>query len=468
MTQKTICYLVAHGFSARMLLHSQLTHHFRDAGYKLVMLVADSAVNSFSNIDESLIKLESVKSQKTHLLMSLTDARRYLKEPIRENAALWSRHLYWSNGMGGKLAKYRAKLNYVAHRILFRCRPLHKVFNWIDHWAHSDKAMRDKLKEIAPDVIVSTYPVAQLETTALLEAKKLNIRTVGHLLSWDNITCKGLFSVVPDHFVTWGPIMDEELSEFYGVEPARKHACGVPHFDAHLELVDQEFNQDVLTELGLDPNKPYLFFGMSAPIFSPHEIDLVEWFAKEIERGTFGDDMQLIVRPHPQNVTGNMADDSWLPRLQKLPSDRVALNYPRLTDQGLSWNMATEDLKVLVNLLAGSSVCFNSGSTLSIDALAHNKPVIVTLFDADRTDLPWWKSARRIHEYPHYKKLLAMGGVVPVNDFDELITETKAFLSEPDRLIDQRTETLRRECTAVSGSCQRVVQAFDKILGQSR
>ena len=158
-----------------------------------------------------------------------------------------------------------------------------------------------------------------------------------------------------------------------------------------------------------------------------------------------------------------MADTSWLPRLQALRSDRVALNMPQLSGGNLNWDMQQSDLAVLVNLLAGCSVCLNSGSTLSIDALSHGKPVIVTFFDADR-DLPWWKSARRIQRFPHYARLLQTGGVQPVFSFDELRDWLQTFLAAPETNLASRNEALKLECGESDGKASvRVAEALCQI-----
>jgi hypothetical protein len=262
--------------------------------------------------------------------------------------------------------------------------------------------------------------------------------------------------------------MSEELRDVYDVQPERIFECGVPHFDEHLRLVDPPYRATLLRRLGLDPLRPYLLFGMSAPIFAPQEIDIVEWLAHEVKRERFGPDMQLVIRPHPQNVVGNMADPTWLPRLERLASSRVALNTPMLTGGGLPWAMEVEDLKVLVNLLSGCSICLNSGSTLSIDAVIHDKPVIVTLFDADR-ELPWWKSARRVRDFPHYRKLLAMGGVQPVDSFAALEHQVHAYLNDPRRHGEERARTVRQQCGIVDGqSSLRAANALLQILERER
>ncbi len=228
--------------------------------------------------------------------------------------------------------------------------------------------------------------------------------------------------------------------------------------------MNRHCKEKALSSMGLDIRRPYILFGMSAPIFAPHEIDIVEWLASRIQEQQYGNGLQLVVRPHPQNVRGNMADDTWMPRILKLRGNGVGVNLPLLSEGGLNWEMEESDLGVLVNLLAGCEICCNSGSTLSIDALAHGKPVIVTLFDGQEL-LPWWKSARRIRDFPHYQKLLAFDGLTVADSFASLDSSIKQYLVEPSLRLEQRRKSLIEECGEIDGmASQNVALALRKIV----
>jgi hypothetical protein len=452
-----------------MALHSQLVEALNDRDCHVILSTFETALQSLQQLAcDGRLTVLGIHFAETNLFRSqLAEMRRYLKEPIKENASLWSRHLFYQNGSSHRLQRTQAVLNYLGHRLLYGSTLAHRCFDALDRTVHRSRVINAQFRELRPDVIVSTYPVTAFETSCLLEAKALGIPTVGHLLSWDNITCKGRFAALPDYYLSWGPVMSEELREVYGVRANRIFECGVPHFDEHKRLVDSVYRAAVLRQMGLDPNRPYLLFGMSAPIFAPNEIDIVEWLAEQVNRDRFGMQMQLIIRPHPQNVSGNMSDASWLPRLEALRTTRVALNKPMLLGGGLKWGMEKEDMKLLVNLLAGCAVCLNSGSTLSIDAVIHDKPVIVTLFDAGQ-QLPWWQSARRIREFPHYRKLIAMGGVQPVDSYASLEHELDNYLERPQRQSDERSLTVSRQCGAVDGRASiRVADALLQIMNRT-
>lgn len=457
------CYLLSHGFSARMVLHSDLPSQLATNEVDLISYFPEAKELAFEQFAShtKLVQADFTESKWTHT--QLTELRRYLREPLRDNAALWSRHLHYVNSPR-KALRWRASLMSGVHRVSYPSHVAQSAIRGIDRRLHRSTSVRRQLEEMRPTAVVSTYPVSPFESTVLTEARSLGIPTIGHLLSWDNITCKGRFITVPDYFISWGPIMTSELKEFYGIDDSRVYDCGVPHFDAHLNLVDHDVRKETLQNLNIDPSRPYLFFGMSAPIFAPREIDIVEWLARQVEQDRFGAEMQLVVRPHPQNVTGFTADASWLPRLNAIKSRRVGLNMPKLEQSStLSWNMATDDLAKLVNLLHGCSVSLNSGSTLSIDALVHGKPVVLTFFDAEE-ELPWWQSARRIAEFPHYKTLLDTGALARANSFAKLATAIDRYIENPHLHSELRANALKLECGAPDGKASsRVADAIHTI-----
>ncbi len=160
-----------------------------------------------------------------------------------------------------------------------------------------------------------------------------------------------------------------------------------------------------------------------------------------------------------------MADDSWLPRLQRLVSDRVAVHAPAIRDSTLAWNTTREDLTELGALLSTAAVALNSASTLSIDAILHDRPVVLTSFDADKS-LPWWRSARRTQDYIHYAKLIGLKGLRVANSFDDMLREIGNYLDEPERDADGRARVRQQQCGLCDGrAAERVAEAIDRWIG---
>ena len=460
-----ICFVLSHGMSARMVLHSDLVPELCALGLSVAVVSPNADEPGFSRLARRK-RARAVKAPPVpRRLRLLADLRPYLVEDVRRAIPLWARHQRSAAQASSWRRMVRVHGSYGLNRMVRKIPALPGLVARIDVGLLRSQAACDVIEDVAPRMLVSTYPVAALEGSMLLAAKRAGVRTAIELLSWDNITCKGKLALLADRYVTWGPIMSEELAEHYGVTTSVIEEAGVPHFDAHIRGPSAEGRAAQLDKLGLSPDAPYLFFGMSSPIFAPTEIAIVEWLAERLRAGVFGADMQLLVRPHPQNVRGHMADLSWLPRLEALRGDRVGVDFPELVeDSTLLWDMQESDLNKLANLLSGARVCLNSGSTLSIDAIVHDLPVVLTLFDT-KEHLPWWRSASRLRDYPHLTKLIGLGGVSVCDSLASTEQAIAAYLRDPQRDAAGRERTRQRQVGSCDGrAAHRVAQALAQVL----
>ena len=96
------------------------------------------------------------------------------------------------------------------------------------------------------------------------------------------------------------------------------------------------------------------------------------------------------------------------------------------------------------------------------------KPVILTAFDAHKK-LYYWKSARRLMDYPHQKKFVKLGGVQVVHSFSDLDQKIHRYLKKPDADLQQRAFALSRECFANDGKATpRVIKTMLNLLNPSQ
>jgi len=447
-----IAYIVSHGFAARMVMQTNLLSRLVNKNIEVALIAPDGTdKNLYNYCRQNGIDLYEFNPKSDFWTSNYIKSRMYFLENINGNPALYEKYIYdiRFNTKGNFKSKLRVRLLKLIH-------DLKEVFPTIkrrylkkeEKMLHNDKAV-SLIKEINPDLVVSTYPVSFSESQLIVAAKKQNAKTIMHILSWDNISCKGRFPTLADEYITWGPIMSAELKEYYNVEEKHIHECGVPHFDLHREHVVAPDYLKYLAEFGLDSEKPYLFFGMSSPRFAPYEIDIVEWLSKKIDSNAFGKDMQLIVRPHPQNVQGHMADPSWLPRLRSLSSARTGVDFPKLVESKMPWSMQEKDMVRLSQLLVGAIVSLNSGSTLSIDSLMCDTPVVLTSFDGDR-EIEYWKSSSRLADYVHLKKLISFGGIPVARSYSDLQAILVKYVSNKSYLKKERVSTLLNQCANLS------------------
>ncbi len=463
----SICYIVSHGFASRMICQTNLLGRLREQGFRVSVICPDSSDPVLSEycIKWGIELFEFVHNSNI-LKSNYMLYRMYFLENIYSNPALYEKHYY---EIHHAKRKYRI-LNFIPylliciHFIVNKLPVLRKAFRQIEKRILNSKRANIVLQKIHPDILVSTYPVSPEEGVLLHNAAKTGIRTCIQLLSWDNITSKGYFLSTADYYLVWGPIMRDELIEKYKVSPENIYITGVAHFDIHKETALQAHNSKRLTQFGLDANKPYLVFGMSAPRFVPREIDIVEFLSRKLNENYFGNNLQMIIRPHPQNVKGWMADHSWIERLQALENNRIKLFYPLLAESNLPWSMQHEDLQALSEVLAKCIVCINSCSTLSIDTLMAGRGNIAPMFDGD-ISLPYWSSTKRLCDYMHIKKFIEIGGTQKVEGYNELLNSIEMHSANIHYNFQERQNAIQLECgNTDQPATEKIIRTLENIL----
>ncbi len=467
---KHICYIASHGFAVRMLLQTDLLKRLRDSGYKVTLFTTDpddQVLKTYAAEHGISLKAFGAKGTLTHPKYQLL--RTYFLEDLYSNPALMEKHHYQiSRRTSNKEKRWRWlwKLLLLFHPLIRKTKFIPLLFERWEKRMLRRQPVPDHFGVLQPDLFVSTYPAHPMESILLYQAKTVGITTCIHLLSWDNISCKGRFYTLADAYLSWGPIMTEEYQAYYGIAREKIHECGVCHFDLHETILRQETDERYFGQLGLQKDVPIIFFGMSSPRFVPNEIDVVETVASWVESNRLGSDTMMVIRPHPQNVSGPMADAQWLSRLEKIQSARVRVFYPMLVSSHLPWSLEREDMVALSSILKHACVCINSCSTLSVDALMLGVPNLAPMYDGHQGQRPYWHAARRLLDYTHIKKFIADGGAEIAHSEDELYSKLQSMLHNKTLYakLAERAR-IRQTGTNCGRATDLAIQALQKITG---
>ena len=452
-----IMYLASHGFSVRMLLQTDLLKLLSERGLKVGIVTPDASDNSLAEYcrENNILNIQYVEKP-VKWLHNIELFRRYLLENVKANPALYEKHLRMvEQAKTSPSMRSRVRLSNFADR-LAKLAPFTKtLYKKFENRLSRSEEAESIIKKYSPRLIVSTIPVSVREAQLLYAASLLKVKTVTQILSWDNITCKGHFRMLSDEYIVWGPIMRNELKRFYKIKDQHIHECGVPHFDLHFK------NRNNLKWKPGD--EKYLVFAMSAPYFAPREIDIVERIASWIEEGRWPG-LKFVVRPHPQNVIGNMADLSWLKRLDALSSANIKIDYPEINEgSNIRWSMKQSDMEKMSRLIAGSTAILNSGSTMTIDGLCYHNPVIVTAFDNEE-ELPWHLSVKRVMEYEHFRNIIQSGAVAVAWNYNDLEDAINQAIENPEARLEEMKSILFAEIGIDDGNATgRVVDVLHQM-----
>ncbi|MBI5578637.1 MAG: hypothetical protein HY895_05735 [Deltaproteobacteria bacterium] len=169
-----------------------------------------------------------------------------------------------------------------------------------------DAFIAKDLGERKPDVIVGTPGNMRFseEIEYVKAAKRMGIPSVIPVLSWDNLTTKGIFHVLPDVILSWNHAHSKEAVRVHGARHRRVLIIGSPFFDKWFDPDNLILNKGAFIErVGLPNHKRFILYLGSSRNIAKDETWLVGAIAKEIR--THSDaairTLGLLIRPHPAN-----------------------------------------------------------------------------------------------------------------------------------------------------------------------
>ncbi|HWR50107.1 MAG TPA: hypothetical protein VN428_03315 [Bryobacteraceae bacterium] len=324
--------------------------------------------------------------------------------------------------------------------------------------SHDLDPIRTQMEQISPALLWSTVSVSHLEYPYILAARDLRIPTVSSVLSFDNLTSRG---VLPDfdHYIVWSRAMLDQLRRFYPHVPtARIRITGTPQFDFHRSPEFYWPRERTLRELGLPLSKRYFLYAASSSILAPDEPELVRRLAKRTAADRELSSFAIVVRLHPSDGV-----ERWANSQDRYPNLVLSPAFSRTDVSNEVWRSSREDQSRLINSLRHAEACINIASTMSLDAAILDRPVICLQFDTD-TDCPL---DILFDEYnaEHYRPLVESRGIQLARSWDELFLLLRQALRTPDISRQRRRAMIAQECGDVDGAAaKRVAHAVSSLL----
>lgn len=301
----------------------------------------------------------------------------------------------------------------------------------------ADRSIMAELRTLSPDVVVVTPANMRFdeEIEYVKAAKRLRIRTAVPVLSWDNLTTKGLIHVRPSLMLAWNEAHAREAIDFHGMPRDRVLITGSPFFDKWFDdPIEPEERSSFLKRVGLNPDVPYLLYLGSSRNIARDESWVIEQL---LERMTASDVeavncASILVRPHPANA------DVY----EGLVGERIAVWPPggTLPESG----PARRDM---VTSFVNAAAAFGINTSGMIDAVVLGVPTITLLLDEYRDTQ---------QGAIHFQHLADTGAVDVTRSFDESIARIEQdFLGlDPTASIRERfvREFIRPAPGASAGS----------------
>jgi hypothetical protein len=308
---------------------------------------------------------------------------------------------------------------------------------------HVASALRRRLEAERPDIVLSNLQM-QSATPFIVLGRRLALRTVGYVASWDHTVGKGVIWNGLERYVVQNERMRDDLVGYHDVDAARIVVTGWPQADVFHERRSRKAFDDVLRRYGLNPSRRLVLVMGNTPTNMPYEgrffERLVAWWGETGADNRFS----LLFRPHPR-------DGEWRERFASaLDREGAAVQEP-----------SHADIAVLATLLQHADAVVSNAGTVLLDALVNDRPAVCVLYDEGAPAGETWAAKSVIGE--HYRDVATSGAFHEARSFDAVVAGIERCLEAPAELAAGRRAVTTKVVGSVDGrNAERVV---DAILG---
>lgn len=268
-------------------------------------------------------------------------------------------------------------------------------------------------------------------------AYRLGFPTAAFIFSWDNLTSRSRIFVPYDYYLMWNEEMKALLLAQYPFLDARQVlVTGTPQFDFHFKPEFLLTRQELCARLGLDASRPFILYSTGMDTDFPHEHKFVEAVIHYLKNAPLQPRPQLVVRTYIKGTS---------PEMQALAERREpdVVFPPILWDK--QWIMPLhEDLSIYTSLLHHASLGINAASTVSLELMMLDKPVINIGMEPPGSSLPHYTRFSRHVEYEHYRPVVLSGGVMVARSMEELRRMLQQGLQHPQEGREARRRFIRQ------------------------
>ena len=311
-----------------------------------------------------------------------------------------------------------------------KSKKLYGFIKALNHWTYKyNKKIQEQFSEFKPDIVFATHLVAKDEYDYLMIAQAKHVPTIGMVKSFDNLTSKGYLPFETDQVIVWNSIMEKEILSLYNYDEENIHVTGVPQFDLYKEP-PKKSKDEFFKKNGLDKQKKVILYATNHEDISPDDPKNIQFIAKKLKQYN----AQLIVRLHQMDR---------LDRYQSSPYDDVHFQVPGI-NQGKDSNERVAERKFLEELrdtIFYSDLTINTASTMSLDAVTMDKPVINIAFDF--FDKPYHQSVKRYYDFVHYQPIIESSATSIATTKIELLKYIEIYLS--NAAIKKQEREIMRE-----------------------
>lgn len=288
------------------------------------------------------------------------------------------------------------------------------------------------------DILFFTHQRPPFVAPLIYQAEQLKIKTASFIFSWDNLASKGRMAANFDYYLVWSDLMKSELQQFYSsVKQEDIEVVGTPQFEPYVLDRYKVSKEEFILKFQLNSNLKTICFSCGDISTSKNDELYIETIANAIQERKI-QDINFIIRTSPAEDPIRFSQ-----YVEKFPF--IKWNYPKWNlsrnNHQESWSQripSVQDIKDLRSLLEYSDLNINMLSTMSLDFIQFDKPVINTVFGNSKNGL---YDDQRFLKYAHIENVVNSAATKIVKNQDELINAINLYL-ENSKLDSQNRKQL--------------------------
>jgi|GEM_PF-1027107 len=465
---KTIFIIITRSFITRNILRFGVLDLLKKHGYKVFVFFSADSIPQYlkEELEDSQVKLMAIKTDSNRLhRLFLKYTSNYLiftKNTVK-------RALYFNSNAKTRFfskkfltrTKVLPYLRYIYLKIVSKSKILKLLYRYLDFifFPQINPDIQFYFESYKPDLVFSTSFISRLDVAFMKEAKRRNVPTVSMPKTWDNIPL-GYMQFLPDYFMVPNEPSRQVAVTKQDVPADKVSIVGIPQFDWYARTNIIKSRAEHFKTKGLDPDLPLIFFG-SEGIWAPFDHEVADTIYEWIKNNELKKPCQLLVRPHftnaEQDIFKNLRD-----------KEKVAVDNYRITNFMVDkWDPNEKEIIDFVNTLYHCDIMINPASTLTLDAVCFDKPIINIGFgcvyeEGDKNGRDITTSA--CYTSDHFSWVMETKGTKKVDTCGALKEQIDRYLLNP-QLESREREILRQKlCYYIDGkSSERIFDILDNI-----
>ena len=363
----------------------------------------------------------------------------------------------------------RAKLTRLIYRVT---RKLHSE-KWIGKYYQLQQSSFSKsiavknfeltLRNLKPSILFFTHQRPPYIAPLIYAAEELGVKTCSFIFSWDNLASKGRMAGDFDHYLVWSDLMKSELLQFYKkVSTKQISIVGTPQFEPYVMNQYHGSKEEFANRFDLNTNLRTICFSCGDVSTSANDPLYIETIAEAIQTKKLNESVNFLVRTSPAEEP-----DRFKFLAEKFPF--IKWNYPdwkqSRQEHAELWSQRVptkEDLKDLRMILEYSDLGMNMCSTMSLDFMLFDKPVINPVFGNMENGL---YNDQRFLKYAHYEKVIKSGAVIIAKNAEELIESINFSLENPEARLHEQRELIKLQIgKPLEGTSELIAGALKSLI----